>query len=265
MVVSGADFDKVGTLNSWWSVSHWPQADAQGASLLGARVGPKLSPNGESFELSFEHKPIQLAGGSVLHTGGDEDQRVYLPMAEFVGWTSVRPSVIEIAVNGSPEEITATLRKLTAALPEAEVRPVRQMVEAEARVLDKTHGLVAACSSLIIFTAVLCMLATLTSWVLDRRKDFAVMKALGASDGLVNFFFAAQAAIMGALGGCIGFLIGVGVAQWIGRANFHAAIAPRPVVLPAVVLGSIALSLAATVVPLSLLRRIEPAAMLRGE
>ncbi|HXZ80769.1 MAG TPA: ABC transporter permease [Terriglobales bacterium] len=265
VVVAGVDFDKVRQLNSWWSVNHWPRADLPGASLLGSRLAPMLSPKGESFELSFDHRSIQLAGGSVLRTGGDEDQRVYLPMQEFIGRTGVRTSVIEIAVNGSPEEITATLRELSAALPEADVRPIQQMVDAEARVLDKTHGLVAACSTLIIITTVLCMLSTLTSWVLDRRKDFAVMKALGASDRLVNLFFAAQAGIMGVLGGCTGFLIGVGLAQWIARVNFHAGIATRPAVFPAIVLGSIALALAATVVPLSLLHRVEPAAMLRGE
>ena len=263
VVVAGVDFDQARRLNSWWSVNRWPQG--QGACLLGARTAPALSPDGGGFDLNYDGRPIHLDGGSHLQSGGPEDERVYLPMGAFAAWTGVKPSLIEIAVNGPAEEITATLHELAAALPEGEVRPVRQMVEAEAKVLDKTHALVAACSALIVIIAVLCMLATLTTWVLDRRKDFAVMKALGASDSLVNGFFAMQAGLMGALGGCAGFVIGAVMARWIGQANFHAAIAPQLALLPGIVLGSIALALAATVVPLSLLRRIEPAAMLRGE
>ena len=46
---------------------------------------------------------------------------------------------------------------------------------------------------LIIATAALCVFATLIGWVLDRRRDFAIMKALGAPQKLVTSFFAAEA------------------------------------------------------------------------
>ena len=80
---------------------------------------------------------------------------------------------------------------------------------------------------LIILTAALCVLSTLIGWVFDRRRDFAIMKALGASGGLIQGFFAAEAAALGAVGAVIGFAIGVGVAAWIGRVNFHAPVVPR--------------------------------------
>ena len=48
------------------------------------------------------------------------------------------------------------------------------------------------------------------------------MKALGASGRLLNGFFAAEAAVLGAAGALIGFLVGIGIAAWIGRVNFHA-------------------------------------------
>src|SRR6266581_937639 len=101
------------------------------------------------------------------------------------------------------------------------------MVKAEGRVLGKTRATLLAAAVLIILTAALCVTATLTAWVLDRRRDFAIMKALGASERLVNGFFAAEAAALGAAGAMIGFVIGIGVAAWIGRVNFHAAVVPR--------------------------------------
>src|SRR5207244_9389372 len=141
---------------------------------------------------------------------------------------------------GSTKEISAVLRKLEDALPTADVRPVRQIVEGEANVLNKTRATLLAASVLIILTAALCVLATLTGWVFDRRRDFAIMKALGASQRLINGFFAAEAAALGAVGALLGFVIGIGIAAWIGRVNFNAVVVPRLSVLPIVLAGSIA-------------------------
>jgi putative ABC transport system permease protein len=102
-------------------------------------------------------------------------------------------------------------------------------------------------------------------WVLDRRRDFAIMKALGASGRLLNAFFAAEAASLGLVGAVIGFLLGIGIAAWIGRVNFHAPVVPRFSVLPIVLLGSVAVSLLSAALPISILRRVEPAMILRGE
>ena len=120
-------------------------------------------------------------------------------------------------------------------------------------------------NALIVLTSALCVLATLIGWVFDRRRDFAIMKALGASERLVSSFFAAEAAAMGVIGAILGFLIGIGVAAWIGRANFHAPVVPRFSVFPYVLAGSIAVALISAVLPLGLLRRVEPAIILRGE
>jgi putative ABC transport system permease protein len=118
---------------------------------------------------------------------------------------------------------------------------------------------------LIIVTAALCVLSTLIGWVFDRRRDFAIMKALGASEKLLNAFFAAEAAALGAVGAVLGFMIGVGVAVWIGHANFHAPVVPRFTVFPWIVAGSVAVALISSILPISLLRRVQPAIILRGE
>jgi putative ABC transport system permease protein len=138
-------------------------------------------------------------------------------------------------------------------------------VEAEARVLGKTRSSLYAATVLIILTAMLCVLATLTGWVYDRRSDFAIMKALGASEGLLRTLFAAEALTLGAAGALLGFVIGIGVAAWIGRVNFHAAVVPRFSVLPVVLVGSLCVALLSALFPMSLLRRVQPAMILRGE
>jgi putative ABC transport system permease protein len=263
IVVAGTDFDRVRQLNKWWSVSDWPSTADQ--VLVGVRALPLVSPKKQPFALSFQGKTLQVSPAGTVQTGAAEDSRIYISLPEFVKWTGVQPSTVEVAASGLPEEVTAMMTQLSRAIPAADVRPVRQIMEGEARVLGKTRATLLAASALIILTAALCVLSTLMGWVFDRRRDFAIMKALGASGRLLNGFFAMEAAALGATGAILGFLVGIGIAAWIGRANFHATVYPRLSVLPLVLIGSIAVTLLSAIVPISLLRRVQPAVILRGE
>lgn len=263
VVVAGTDFDQVRKLDRWWSVTAWPNRPQD--ALIGVRAAALVSPGGKPVPLSFHGNPITLNPSGTLRTGDSEDSRVYLSLDDFEKWTGVQPSTLEIAASGTPEEVTALIHRLSQAMPNAEIRPVRQIIEGEARVMGKTRAMLSAAAVLIILTAALCLLSTLIGWVSDRRRDFAIMKALGASEQLIAGFFAAEAAALGVGGAMAGFVIGVGVAAWIGRVNFHAPVGPRFEVLPAVLTGCIAVSLLAAVLPIFLLRRIEPAMILRGE
>lgn len=263
VVVAGVDLNRAKRLNSWWSLSRWPLAP--GTALIGARAAATLAPRGNPFDLTFNDTALSIKPGATLTTGADEESRVYLPMTTFEAWTGLAPETIEVGVTGSAAEIETVRQRLAAALPGAEIKPVRQIMEAEARVLGKTRAMLFATSAVIILTVALCVLATLMGRVLDQRRNFAIMKALGASERLIMVLFASEAALLGVIGATIGFAAGVGIASWIGRVNFHAAVVPRWSILPAVLTGSVILALISAVLPMSLLRRIHPAVMLRGE
>jgi putative ABC transport system permease protein len=275
IVVAGADFERVRQLDKWWSVSGWPTeiptSRAEGAremghsALVGVRALAAVAPKNQAFNLTFQGRTLQVTPAGTVQTGAAEDSRIYISLADFTGWTGVQPSTIEVAASGSPEEVASIMNQLTQAIPAGAVRPVRQIMEGEARVLGKTRATLLAAAALIILTAALCVLSTLMGWVFDRRRDFAIMKALGASGRLLNGFFAAEAAVLGATGALIGFVVGIGIAAWIGRVNFHAPVVPRLSVLPVVLAGSMAVTLLSAILPISLLRRVQPAVILRGE
>jgi len=263
VVVAGTDFDGARRLDHWWSVTAWP--NKTGDALVGTRAAAVLTPSNQAFDLVYNSHTLHFQPAGILRTGADEDSRVYLSLPEFTAWTGVQPSSIEISYTGTAQEISALTEQLGQALPQAQVQPIRQIVEAEARVLGKTRSSLYAATVLIILTAMLCVMATLTGWVYDRRSDFAIMKALGASESLLRTLFAAEALTLGAVGALVGFVIGIGVAAWIGRVNFHAAVVPRFSVLPVVLAGSLGVALLSALFPMSLLRRVQPAMILRGE
>ena len=97
---------------------------------------------------------------------------------------------------------------LPAFLPGLEVRPIRQIVYSEGKVLGTIRWLLLSLTILILVIIALCVMATMTAIVLERRKDIGVMKALGAADALLMRLFMMEGASLGLVGGALGYGVG---------------------------------------------------------
>jgi putative ABC transport system permease protein len=263
VVVAGTDMERVHQLNPWWLVSKWPDGDHQ--ALVGIRVAEKLAAANGPLKLEFSNQLLEMEAVGTLQTGAEEEDRIYIPLSTFMAWSSVRPSVLEVSIPGSAADVNAAITRLQAALPEAQVRPVHQLLQAEGAVITKMSSVMLACTILITLTVALCVFSTLTSSVLERRRDFAVMKAIGSSQRMVNALFAGEALSIAAVGAVTGFVCGSLLAAWIAQANFHTTVLPQIDVLPKTIVATMTLALIAASVPLLRLQRIEPAGILKGE
>jgi len=264
VVVSGTDFPAVKRLDAWWSVDAWPSESDATAALLGQRAANFIADE-HAVKLTFAGKPIALHGVGRLKTGGDEDSRIYMPMAAFMVWTGAGASVIEVQVPGGAAKVEAAISRLQQALPGMNIQPVRQLVEGESRIVDRTHTLMYAAVLLIALTVGVSVLATLSASVLERRRDFALMKALGGSQLQLISLFLLEALLLALAGVAAGFIIGSALAWAISEGNFGTASLPRVGVLPLVLLLNLAIAVMAALFPARVLRGLQPAALLKGE
>jgi putative ABC transport system permease protein len=262
VVVAGVDFPAVRRLDSWWSVTAWPTTSD--AALLGTRAAEFIG-NEKQVALTFAGKSATFAGAGTVKTGGDEDSRVYLAAPTFEAWTGVAPSVLEVQVSGGADRVEAAMAKLKAELPDADVEPVRQLVEGESKIVDRTHALMFGAVVLIALTVAVSVLATLSASVLERRRDFALMKALGGTETQMMVLFLAETLLLALAGGGAGWLAGSLAAWAISEVNFGTATLPRIGVLPLVLALNLAIAGLAASLPLRALRGLEPAALLKGE
>lgn len=262
VVVAGTDFDAVKKLDSWWQVDAWPTASDE--VLLGERAANFIA-NEKSVTLTFDKKSVVWRGVGRVRTGGDEDSRLYLSSGAFRAWTGLGPSVVEVQVPGGAAKVEAVLGRLQAALPGMQVAPVRQLVEGESRIVDKTHALMYWAVLLIALTVAVSVLATMSASLLERRRDFALMKALGGSQRQLVGMFLLEALLLAVGGVLAGFVMGSFAAWGISEVNFHTSSLPRVQVLPWVVLLNMVIGLAAALYPARLLRDLQPAALLKGD
>ncbi|MDE3105980.1 MAG: FtsX-like permease family protein [Acidobacteriota bacterium] len=262
VVVVGTDFAAVRRLDSWWQVPAWPTA-AQDA-LIGQRAANFIADEA-NLRLTFNGQAILLHSTGRLQTGGDEDSRVYLALDRFSDWTHTGPSVLELQVPGGAAQVETVLAQLHQQFPALTIQPVRQLVEGEAHIVDRTHALMYAAVLLIALTVGVSVLATLSASVLERRRDFALMRALGGTQPQLLSLFLLEATLLALAGVAAGYLLGSAMAWLISETNFHTPTLPRLSVLPLILLLNFGIAVLASVLPARVLRGLQPAALLRGE
>jgi lipoprotein-releasing system permease protein len=72
----------------------------------------------------------------------------------------------------------------------------------------------------IIFVAAFNVIATLIMIVLEKKREIAILKAMGATDGTVLGVFMVQGVVVGIIGTLIGVLVGGGIVAYLDRVRF---------------------------------------------
>ncbi|HEX5482833.1 MAG TPA: FtsX-like permease family protein [Terriglobia bacterium] len=270
----GTDLAAYLRMNPNWHLQRAGGASGPEDCAVGAHVAAELQlhPGGE---IRLESLPTGATDqtqsqtfriAAVVSTGASQDDQVFVPLPALqrLAGSAGSVSAIELRLPGTSAQIEAGINQLAGAFPHSDVRPVRQIVYSEGRVLGDIRRLMLALTALILGIIALCVAATMTAIVLERRKDIAVMKALGASDRLVMELFLSEGAGLGLVGGLAGFFLGALAARWLALRLFDVALAPSWWVFPIVCAATVALALAATLFPVRIVRRIQPAVVLKG-
>ena len=269
VILAGTWFDQVAKMNSWWKLEgDWVSSrDDHEHCLVGFTAARQLGlAPGSSVQLRSGDHNISLTVAGIVTTGGAEDNQILtnLDSAQALAGLSGRVGLVHISVSGTPAEIERVTRTLADNLPGLEVRPVRQIAAAEGTILGRIRGLIFWTIALILVLSLLGVLASMAALAMERRRDVGLMKALGGTVPRIMRLFLAEAGTLGAVGGMLGFLIGVVLARWIGEGIFGVVISARFEVLPITIALTVGVALAGAF-PLRLLGRVRPADILRGE
>jgi len=284
LVAVGAELAALYALNPAWKLSLAPDTafDNLGSNrcLIGSHAAARLELTaGDTLELEAAAGGSAPAGSStaagtraftvagLVSSGGSEDDQVFLPLDPLQEVTGLggKVSLVEMRLPGTASEVESAIGGLRRGVPSVEVRPVREIVQTEGKVLSTIQSLLWALAALILGVVVLCVMATVTTIMLHRRKEVAVMKALGASDRAVAVLFLAEIVALGIAGGLVGFAAGALLARRLGVDLFGVPLSTDwSAVLPVLLAAVLAAALPA-LLPVSTIRGIDPAHALKGE
>jgi putative ABC transport system permease protein len=257
----------------------WPDADDEQARafvVLGAKVRQELfsgiNPLGEYLRVGGQRYRVigvMEPKGQVL--GMDLDDAVYIPAARAMELLN-RPGLMEINVSYRPSADAEDVKKLIAQrLIERHGREDFTLISQEealevlGSVLNVITFAVAALGGISLLVGAVGILTIMTMAVTERTAEIGLLRALGARERQVLMLFLGEAIMLSALGGVMGLLIGIGIAQ-----GLHLLIPSLPVHTPWLYallaeLTAISIGVAAGVAPALRASRLDPVEALHAE
>ena len=286
-------------LRTWWDLEEgdWLNEQADGsenaamvgkdlAGQLGLHAGDSLTVKGTARELTLQVKGIYEAGG-------DEDGQIYtsLETAQALSGLEGYVSRIEVSALTTPDNelaekaarlgpgslsvsqyetwyctayVSSICFQIQEVITDAVASPVRQVADSEGSILEKTQLLMVLITILSLVGSALGITNLVTASVMERSNEIGLMKAVGATDGRISALILTEIMITGVIGALIGYFIGIGFAQIIGRTVFNSAIDVKLLVVPIVAVLVLAVTLAGSIPAIRMLLRLRPAEVLHG-
>ena len=295
-------------LHPWWKLKGaWPQEGATTSSMseavlgsaLASRLGLKIGDTIDTSSIAtgdIAPHPFTVRVTGFVSAGDATDEQILLPLNAAQKLAGLPDAVrrIEISARTKPEDAFARkdpdslspkqreiwycrpyansiAYQIREAIPGAQAEQVRRVEQSEGNVLARISGLMWLVSAAGLLAAGFAVSAAMATAVLERRGEIGLMRSLGASKGAIALLFYAETGLLAVLAGTLGYLIGSGLAAWLGARIFAGDGAGvgfavlNPVLLPVVVALALVVAIAGSTPSIRAALRMDPSAILRAD
>jgi putative ABC transport system permease protein len=253
----------------------------------------KVAANANRIATRHTGKKFTITG--VVSTGDPTDGQILLPLVTAQAFVGTPDSMarVDLSARTKPEDAFArkdpeTLSpqdhevwycrpyansiayQIREAIPGAQAEQVRRVEQSEGNVLNRISGLMWLISAAALLAAGFAVSAAMATAILERRGEIGLMRSLGASKGAIAFLFYSETGLLAVFAGTLGYLLGSGLAAWLGARIFvgdggAAGAVLIPVLLPVVVALALVVAIAGSTPSIRAALRMEPSAILRED
>jgi putative ABC transport system permease protein len=254
------------------------------ASKLGVEAGDVLSVEAKKSET------VTVSG--IFHSGGDEDDALFAPLA-VAQRIADKPGLvnrIEVSALTTPENelarraaqnpnslsrhewdtwyctayISSIAYQIEEVITNARAKPMLRVAEGEGAILKKTQLLMLLLTVLCLACSALAISNLVTASVMERSAEIGLLEAVGASNFDVSVLILAEALVTTFTGGAAGYFAGRVFAQIIGRSVFGSPINSNALVPPLVAVLVTVVTIVGSLPAIRLLLSMKPAETLHG-
>jgi putative ABC transport system permease protein len=291
-------------LHPWWKVDGaWPDEskttpqsfEAVAGKVLADRIGQVKA--GNVIQVTTrDGTPFLLRITGIFSTGDAADAGFLLPLnaAQTIAGAPDAVRRVEVSARTKPEDafarkdpdsLSPKLREvwycrpyansisyqIREAIPGAQAEQVRRVEQNEGKVLKRISGLMWLICAAALFAAGFAVSAAMATAILERQTEIGLMRSLGASKGTIALLFYAETGLLAILAGTLGYLVGSGLAAWLGARIFSEeapaslATALNPVLLPVVVTLALVVAIAGSTPAIRRALTMDPSAILRSD
>ncbi len=281
----------------YWGVEgKWPSDESLTDVLVGVELASHMGWQvGDRIAVAMndeQDNKAELTLVGILSTGGSEEKAIVAPLALVQRLTGLQEKVqsVDVSALTVPEDalarraardpdsldskdydlwyctayVSSIAYQLEDAIPNAVANPIWQVAASEGVVIQKIRLLMIVVTIAAFIASGLGISSLMTTTIMERSGEIGLMKALGAANWEVYLLFLSEAAVVGIIGGLLGWLAGTGLAQIIGLGVFGSLVKIVPIVLPVILVVSVLIALAGSLLPSRLIAKLYPAEVLHG-
>ena len=268
----------------------WPTADDQavaGASLA-RRFGWK---QGSEVQIESHGKTKTFHLSGIVRSGGAEEEQLIAPLRSVQDFSDTKGKFKQLIVSAvvtpqnqlyqkyqrnpsalTPQEferfsctpyVTSVAKDIAKVFNGAEARIVRRVSQSEEKISHKMNWLMFLVTLAALIASSLTMTSTTTAMILERRKELALMKAIGSQNAFLLTYLFIEVLIVGILGSIIGFAAGSFLSTGLSKAIFDSSMELKWAVLPLVGTIGVLIILGGSLWPLRQAITLEPAQALK--
>jgi putative ABC transport system permease protein len=298
-------------LHPWWKLEGaWPSKPNE--VVLGSALAAKFHAHIGDFVTLTPYKDAndrralvapEFTLTGIVSAGDATDSQVLLPLqtAQSLAGTPDAVSRVEISARTKPEDAFAKsdpsklspkqhdrwycspyansiAYQIREAIPGSNAEQVRRVEQSEGTVLSRISGLMWLISAAALLAAGFAVSAAMATAILERRAEIGLMRSLGASRGVIALLFYSETGVLAIFAGGCGYLIGSGLAAWLGARIFsqdgasdgvvtamHLSTILIPALLPVVVGLALLVAIAGSTPAIRTALAMDPSAILRAD
>jgi putative ABC transport system permease protein len=258
IAVMSSDPRALQRLTPYWAVTG-KRAALEGECLAGWRAAEvfHLQPSSRlTVEWPGQRPATRATVTGIIQTGDEDDDRLFM-----AGLWPEGPFTYALLSAPGGEGQLASLQEATG----ASIKPLHQILHGERHVLDKIRVLFMTTLGVVLLLTAMGVSASMLARVVERRKELALLQAIGARRRDVVKLLLAEGAVVGVLAAGLGYALGSLLAAGVVRQIFQVGIAPRGLPFGAALATTTCVALLAGAIACGRMLRIQPAAALKGE
>ncbi len=266
-ILVGTQWDQKLSLFPGWKIEgRLPQEEAE--ALMGSRLARILHlQQGDTFYIKSSEGWQKLRVIGRLTTGGPEEEQIWVLLSSAQRLLQRKGEITYalLRIPGNLRQIERTALFLERKYPHLQARLIRQVVESEAIVLHKARYLGIGLTLLVLLSSALTFGTAMAVTALERHREIALMKAIGASFAQLRSLLLTEAGLLGFLAGIIGWLSARLATPWVlSYLGGYLYSLPYPsLFLLGFVFSSFAILCSFTAIERAV--QVQPASVLKGE
>jgi putative ABC transport system permease protein len=258
-----ADAPGLARMTPYWAFTG-RRAVEQDECVMGKRLAQILGASlGTTVDVGFEGTQNERYRVTGIFESGDEDEgRIFVSREPGVG---PHFTYALVSVPGGEPDIAAVNASLKAVGVGIELTPLRQVLHGEQAVIGKINLLTGVALVAVLLLSSVGVTAAVLSRVIERRKELALLQAIGAKRRSVVAFLLSEGAAVGVAAALLGYAAGTGLSQVIVRQVFGVSVTPHVAPFLAAVVVSVVIAVLAASIGARRALRMETAVLLKGE